>query len=240
MEATLTLAIMGGMISLASTAVGSLLLYSGRLFKEKVQNVSMDFVLGVMLSVTAFSLVGPSLFKDDFKTVFAGLAAGMIFVGFFQKTLNKAKLVSKENSGHLLLAMVLILHNFPEGMGAGAAMVGMKFSDAMTVQFALSVQNVLEGLLLSLALLGLGWRLSYAVIGGIFSGVIEFLGALLSGFILEKSIALLPFLLALSGGAMLMSLLIEMQNGLESRRHIKKDHFALGFLSIPLMSLLVS
>lgn len=244
---TLTLALIGGLISFVSTSLGSLLtVLSRRAQGLRRFRISIDFAIGVMLSATAFSLVGPEMVKAarvgslaQVQTGVAGLFFGMLFIAVMHKFVHRLQVVPAANSSHMLLALALIAHNLPEGMGAGAAMAGLNLRDALAVQGALSVQNVAEGLLLSVALLSMGWTLPWAVAGGIVSGGVEFFGAALSGIALSTSLQILPFLLTVAGGAMLMSVLLEMQEAALSRRIFKLKHFVLGLASIPFLNLVL-
>lgn len=247
MANTLLLALIGGLISFLSTSAGSLLVFiSDKAKRMKPVQISVDFAVGVMLSAAAFSLVGPEILKatihnssQQLQASVAGLAVGFIFIGFMSKLIHRFELASHQSSNHIILALALIFHNFPEGMGAGAAMAGLQIDQAITVQAALSVQNVIEGFLMTIVLMGLGWRRSHAVFGGVFSGLVEFIGAAGAGLILERTQAILPFLLSLAGGAMMMSVMLELVEKLRSHQIIHKQQFALGLLSIPLMNLFI-
>lgn len=247
MENTFLLAVIGGLVSFLSTSLGSLLIYiSDKSKKMKPMQISIDFAAGVMLSAAAFSLIGPGLLKATIKNsshelqaTIAGLAVGFIFIGFINKVIHRLELTSKETVTEMVLALALIFHNFPEGMGSGASLAGLELSKAVTLQFALTAQNIIEGLLITAVLMGLGWKRSIAVVGGIFSGLIELTGAISAGLILEKTQSVLPFLLSLAGGAMLMSVMIELHEKFRSEKVIQKQEFTLGLLSIPIMNLLI-
>lgn len=226
----LLLSVIGGLISAVSTGAGSLLapLFS-KIERLKKYHMSMDFALGVMLSAVAFSLVGPELLKgQELNLVFAGLLAGALFI------LATHKLISHKGSKMLLIS-ALIFHNLPEGMGAGASLAGMDLHDAVPLQVAISIQNIAEGLLLTLLLQSLGLSLFKSVMGGIFSGFIEMSGAVAAGFFMQETTSLLPFFLSLAGGAMMTSVGLEI---FESEK-LEKIQFAGGLLVIPLTNLLL-
>lgn len=247
MASTLLLALIGGLISFLSTSAGSLMIYiSDKTKRIKPIRVSIDFAVGVMLSAAAFSLIGPEILKatvenssQQLHATIAGLAFGFIFVGLVSKLIQRMELSSTQSSSHLLLATALIFHNFPEGMGSGASLAGLQLDKAIPLQVALTIQNVVEGLLMTIVLVGLGWKRSHAVMGGIFSGFVELIGAVGAGLILEQTQSILPFLLSLAGGAMLMSVLIELQDKYRSNQTVHKQQFALGLLSIPIMNFLI-
>lgn len=237
----LELAIIGGIASALSTSAGSLIapiIHSTQ--KLRKYHLSMDFALGVMLSAVAFSLVGPELLKGEHLSLaLSGLFLGIIFILMTHKVISHFTKESQKSSQYLLIA-ALIFHNLPEGMGAGASLAGMELSQAIPLQVAIAIQNVMEGLLLTLLLQNLGMSLFWSVMGGIASGLIEMSGAVSAGFILEQTKALLPFLLTFAGGAMMMSVLQELMESINLGRVLKVKHFVLGLLTIPVTNYLFS
>jgi zinc transporter, ZIP family len=238
----LSLAFLGGIFSLTSTSAGSMLapLFS-KIERLRKYHLSMDFALGVMLSAVAFSLVGPELINGHNHFMnFSGLFLGMGFIYFTHKIIENLNHDNRFNSYKVLLIAALFFHNLPEGMGAGASLAGMKLQQAIPLQVAISVQNVAEGLLLTLLLQSMGLSLFRAVLAGIGSGIIEMSGAITAGYLLEVTQAFLPFLLTLAGGAMMMSVILEFVESKHIGRTIKVQHLFYGLLTIPISNLLVS
>lgn len=233
----LVLATIGGVISAVSTSAGSLLapLFSKFQGLRKI-HMSMDFALGVMLSAVAFSLVGPEIMKGQhLSLVFSGIIAGGLFILSTHKIISYFNRNQKFNSYKILLIAALIFHNLPEGMGAGASLAGMNLQDAIPLQVAISIQNIAEGLLLTLLLQGLGMNLTTSVIGGIISGLIEMSGAVVAGLVMEQTVSLLPFFLSLAGGAMMMSVLMEMMEA----KKVQLSQFMGGLMVIPLTNFIL-
>ena len=236
----LALAIFGGIISAVSTSAGAFLAPIFRHFELlRKYHMSMDFALGVMMSAVAFSLVGPELIKgQSLSLVLAGLGLGAIFILATHKIISFLNRHERFNSYKILLISALIFHNFPEGMGAGASLAGMTFQEAIPLQIAISIQNIVEGLLLTLLLQGLGLNLFWSVLGGMASGLIEFSGALTAGFFMQGTTLLLPFFLALAGGAMMMSVLLELFENYSQGKRIAVSQFITGLMVIPFTNLL--
>lgn len=237
----LTLSFIGGLISLISTSLGSL---SAPLFTKigrlHQYHMSMDFALGVMLSAVAFSLVGPEILKGQHtQTVFSGLIFGSAFIFITHFIIDKFYKNHNLSSNKILLIAALIFHNFPEGMGAGASLAGMTFQEVIPLQVALSIQNIAEGLLLTLLLQGLGLNLFFSVLGGIASGIIEMSGAVLAGYFMQQITGLLPFFLSLAGGAMVTSVGLELHESLSLGKRLKMNKFLSGLFLIPLTNFLL-
>lgn len=237
----MTLAFLGGVVSAVSTSLGSFLApVFTRIEKLRKYHMSMDFALGVMLSAVAFSLVGPNLFTDgEMLKALTGIAVGMMFILVTHHLISMFS-HSQVHSGKILLIAALLLHNFPEGMGAGASLAGMELKQAIPLQAAISIQNIVEGLLLTLLLKTLGLNLFWSVAGGIASGLLEMTGAISAGYMLQQTQHLLSFLLSLAGGAMMMSVILEVKESLSLGRRIQRSQFFWGLATIPLSNLIFS
>src|SRR5690606_21427674 len=225
----MVLASLGGLASFLSTSLGSVLTQVFATSQNlKNLHMSMDFTLGVMLSAAAF-LIAPEL-ASNVSLSLLGLALGIISIILLHNTIHN--LSHGENKSSYLLIAALIFHNFPEGMGAGASLAGMEWNTALSLQTAIAVQNIFEGMVLTLLLISLDVKIKWAVIGGIFSGVIELGGGILAGLLLEQTLATLPFLLSLAGGAMMGSVVLEIWE----TRKINPAQFIMGSALIPIMN----
>lgn len=237
----LALASIGGLISALSTGLGSLAApVFNRFERLRKVHMSMDFALGVMLSAVAFSLVGPELVKGHSTgLVVGGLVAGALFIWFTHYVISYFNQNQKFDSYKILLVSALIFHNLPEGMGAGASLAGMRLHEAIPLQIAISIQNVAEGLLLTLLLRGLGMSLFNSVLGGIFSGLVEMSGAVAAGFVMQETVSYLPFFLSLAGGAMMMSVGLEIFESYSQGKKLVPAQFLGGLMVIPLTNLML-
>lgn len=244
MAQSLGLAIIGGSFSLFSTGIGASA--APRLLKrqESLGNTRrwLDFALGLMLSSVAFSLIGPELLHasslEAFLLVAAAAMGGVLLINtlhLFTDNTPTARSAdpSSATSASKLLALALIFHNFPEGMGAGASLAGMPLAQALPLQAGLIAQNLAEGAMLAACFVGFGWSWRKAIIGSWLSGVVEFLGALTAGVGLEWSRGLLSPLLAFAGGAMLMSVAIDLR---ERGQWPEFRPFLSGLLIVPFLN----
>lgn len=247
MASTLWLGILGGLISFASTALGALLSLSswksGPFFKFKF---SIDFALGLMLSAVAFSLVAPAA-KTSFDNpkLFALSLLGFVFGGlviyglksFIERSEHKEK--TPVSSSQLVLALALIVHNFPEGLASGASLAGLDLKAAIPILTSIAIQNIPEGLLMVLCLKGMGWSLKKSFIGGLFSGVVELIGGVVAGLLLLQVNQALPVILMMAGGAMFVSVVIELKEHGHFLTRVKQPQFAMGVLALPLLTMIL-
>lgn len=246
-------ALIGGFFSFASTGFGALLapILGHRQAGVALTQRALDFAIGVMLSSVAFSLLGPELIHashsaDRFSKVLLGGVLGAGFVWVLKKVFEqratfagRASEASHKQS-KLLLAAVLVLHGFPEGMGAGASMAGLSFSAVLPLQLGLAAQNIVEGAILALCFVGFGWTWRKSVLGSVLSGVVEWVGAGVAGLGMINSPELLSPLLAAAGGAMLVSVVLEIYEQNENKKRVSLKPFLAGLSMIPIMNTVFS
>jgi ZIP family zinc transporter len=240
---------LGGLVSFASTSLGAL---GGHLARGRAGSIrfslSIDFALGLMVSASAFSLIGPAALSaragaDALSAWLVPLAvlAGAGFVALLRgriQALDASPVGAR--SRQLLLASALMLHNFPEGLASGAALAGMGLGASLPILGGISLQNVPEGALMVMCLRAMGWSGPLALLGGLASGGVELLGGALAGILLGSLHGILPALLAFAGGAMVASVLLELSEGEQvMSRRVLSAQFAAGFLPLPLLQLAV-
>jgi zinc transporter ZupT len=109
----------------------------------------------------------------------------------------------------LLLVIVVMVHNIPEGMASGVAFGSIGQTESSTVEnafklaIAISLHNFPEGLAVSLPLVGLGWPKWKAFLLGQFSGILEPLATLPAAFGVMMLKPLLPYVYSFAAGAMI-------------------------------------
>ena len=185
-----------------STILGSLLTFFRPSFPGADKLSSMDFALGMMLSAAAFSLLLPAAqtswtqgLAPFFGTIMLALFGAGVMYGLSQ--------LMQQKSGALLFVVAMMLHNFPEGLAAGAAFKGLTSASSLGLVGAIMLQNIPEGFMTVLAFRSLGLDARYARVGAIASGLIEVLGGGIGGAFVHHAENALPFILAVAGGAML-------------------------------------
>src|SRR5690606_23338817 len=95
-----------------------------------------------------------------------------------------------------LFVIAICLHNLPEGLAIGVGFAGEDMIGARALATGISIQDVPEGLVVALALSGVGYRRGVAVGVAMLSGLIEPLAAVVGVAIIGLSAALLPWGLA--------------------------------------------
>ena len=115
--------------------------------------------------------------------------------------------------------------------GVAAGIPEASIAGAVTLAIGIGIQNFPEGAIISLPLRAEGESKGKAFLGGVLSGVVEPVGAVLTIIAAQLIIPALPYLLSFAAGAMLYvvveELIPEMSQGEHS--NIGTVFFAVGF-----------
>ena len=136
------------------------------------------------------------------------------------------------------LILAVTLHNIPEGMAVGVVYAGVisenagiSAAGALALALGIAIQNFPEGAIISMPLHAEGKSKSKAVAGGVISGAVEPIGALLTILFASQLIPIMPYLLSFAAGAMIYvvveELIPEMSEGEHS--NIGAILFSFGF-----------
>lgn len=223
----------GGIVSLLTTTFGALgVLY--RPSKESFLSVqmkalSLDFAIGMMVTASAFSLIGPAFQAKNHSfssvLVLAALMLGILFIKVTGHFITKN--FHHQQGRAAVFVTAVLLHNFPEGLAAG-------LGDSQ-ILWAIGIQNVPEGLATALAFVSLGFSAPMAFLLSSSSGLIEMLGALFGEYFALGHNAQ-PFMMAFAGGAMMSAAISELRNRINESKFQRKDFFKGAVLLLLLSS----
>jgi zinc transporter ZupT len=134
-----------------------------------------------------------------------------------------------------LLVLAVTIHNIPEGFVQGISFGSLRglqgeklttaFHQAVILAFAIGMQNIPEGLAVSIPLRQIGLSRRKSFFFGQFSGFVEVVGSLFGGVAVFLIRAVLPYALSFAAGAMLFVILKELIP--RSQRH-HKVHGVMG------------
>ena len=137
-----------------------------------------------------------------------------------------------------MMVLAVTLHNIPEGMAVGVVYAGVlsgsaqiTATGALALSIGIAIQNFPEGAIISLPLRAEGESKERAFLGGVLSGIVEPIGAVLTILCERLVVPALPYLLSFAAGAMLYvvveALIPEMSQGKHS--NLGTLAFAVGF-----------
>ncbi|MCF0199061.1 MAG: ZIP family metal transporter [Bacteroidaceae bacterium] len=234
-----------------STIIGSLLGYFIKNVSHAVNDTIVGLCAGVMLSAAVLGLLVPAFeLTPTWSSVWLpclGVVLGVLLLNVLDivtphlHTITGVDLEQHQHNQHLnrvlLFVMAIALHKFPEGMAAGVGFGGESTHDAVNVAIAISLQNVPEGMVIISPLLLAGVSHLRTFVIALVIGLLEVLGVFTGYYLGGLSAAVLPLMLALSGGAMLYVVSDEMIPESHAHGYQKPATYALlvGFVLILLL-----
>ena len=127
-----------------------------------------------------------------------------------------------------MMVLAVTLHNIPEGMAVGVIYAGflsgnmqITAASAFALSLGIAIQNFPEGAIISLPLRAEGEKKSKAFLGGVLSGVVEPIGAVLTLAAAQLILPALPYLLSFAAGAMLYVVIEEMIPEMSQGKHFE-------------------
>ena len=218
---------------------------------DLVQRSLAGFAAGVMVAASIWSLLIPAidqsthLGKLSFLPAFAGFWCGILFLLALDHLIPHLHVGSEQAEGPksnlsrtVMMVLAVTLHNIPEGMAVGVMYAGflsdnpqITAASALALSLGIAIQNFPEGAIISLPLRAEGESKGRAFLGGVFSGVVEPIGAVLTILAAQLVIPALPYLLSFAAGAMLYVVVEELIPEMSQGRHsnLGMVFFAVGF-----------
>ena len=197
---------------------------------EQIQRSLTGFAAGVMVAASIWSLLIPAIEQSSAmgKLSFIPAAVGFWIGVFFLLLLDhiiphlhqhsdKAEGPKSKFQRTTMLVLAVTLHNIPEGMAVGVVYAGYLTGHTQII--------------ISMPLRSEGMGKTKAFVGGVLSGIVEPIGAVLTILAAGLIVPALPYLLSFAAGAMLHvvveELIPEMSAGEYS--NIGTVFFAVGF-----------
>ena len=245
-------AVYGILIPFLGTSLGAAcVFFLKKTLSDRVQRSLTGFAAGVMVAASVWSLLIPSIEQSAALGAFAfvpaavGFWAGILFllaldhiIPHLHQNSGQAEGPKSRLQRTTMMVLAVTLHNIPEGMAVGVVYAGylsgsaqITAAGALALSLGIAIQNFPEGAIISMPLRAEGMGKGRAFWGGVLSGVVEPIGAVLTILAARHIVPALPYLLSFAAGAMLYvvveELIPEMSQGDHS--NIGTVFFAVGF-----------
>ena len=218
---------------------------------DLVQRSLAGFAAGVMVAASIWSLLIPAIEQSEgmgklsFLPAFIGFWVGVLFLLLLDHLIPHLHVGSNQTEGlksrlgrTTMMVLAVTLHNIPEGMAVGVMYAGflagnaqITAASALVLSLGIAIQNFPEGAIISMPLRAEGESKGRAFFGGVLSGVVEPIGAVLTILAAQLVISVLPYFLSFAAGAMLYVVVEELIPEMSQGRHsnLGTVFFAAGF-----------
>ena len=218
---------------------------------DLVQRSLAGFAAGVMVAASIWSLLIPAIEQSEgtgklsFLPAFIGFWVGVLFLLLLDHLIPHLHVGSNQAEGpksrlgrSTMMVLAVTLHNIPEGMAVGVVYAGflagnaqITAASALVLSLGIAIQNFPEGAIISMPLRAEGESKDKTFLGGVLSGVVEPVGAMLTILAAQLVIPALPYFLSFAAGAMLYVVVEELISEMSQGKHSNLGTlaFAVGF-----------
>ena len=248
----MTAAFWGILIPFLGTTLGAAcVFFMKKSLGDLVQRSLAGFAAGVMVAASIWSLLIPAIEQSEnmgvfsFLPAFIGFWVGVLFLLLLDHLIPHLHVGSDQSEGPksklgrtTMMVLAVTLHNIPEGMAVGVMYAGflagntqITAASALALSIGIAIQNFPEGAIISMPLRAEGESRERAFLGGVLSGAVEPIGAVLTIIAAQLIIPALPYLLSFAAGAMLYVVVEELIPEMSQGRHsnLGTVFFAVGF-----------
>lgn len=245
-------AVYGVLIPFLGTSLGAAcVFFLKKSLGDLVQRALTGFAAGVMVAASIWSLLIPAIARSAeqgrwaFAPAAVGFWVGVLFllgldhaIPHLHRNAQQAEGPKSQLRRTTMMVLAVTLHNIPEGMAVGVVYAGYLAGDAqitsagaLALSLGIAIQNFPEGAIISLPLRAEGMGQTKAFAGGVLSGVVEPVGAVVTIWAAQAVLPALPYLLSFAAGAMLYVVVEELIPEMSQGRHSNVGTlcFALGF-----------
>jgi len=247
----ITQAFIAACFTWAMTAVGAAVVFIVTEVNRKLLDLMLGFTSGVMIAISYWSLLAPSIEMAEGGSLPAWFPAaiGFLLGGFFLRGIDKilphlhpgfpvgeAEGIKTTWQRNTLLVLAMALHNIPEGLAIGvafgAAATGLPSATlamAIALAIGIGIQDFPEGLAVSVPLRGSGMSRLKSFFYGQLSAIVEPIASVIgaAGVIFARPV--LPYALAFAAGAMVFIVIEELIP--ESQRFGNKHLATMGAIA---------
>ena len=245
-------AVYGVLIPFLGTSLGAAcVFFLKKSLGDLIQRALTGFAAGVMVAASIWSLLIPAIERSAergrwaFAPAAVGFWVGVLFLLGLDHAIPHLHRNAQQTEGPksqlrrtTMMVLAVTLHNIPEGMAVGVVYAGYLAGDAqitsagaLALSLGIAIQNFPEGAIISLPLRAEGMGQTKAFAGGVLSGVVEPVGAVVTIWAAQAVLPALPYLLSFAAGAMLYVVVEELIPEMSQGRHSNVGTlcFALGF-----------
>ena len=241
--------IFGMLIPLIGTLLGAAVVYAKKYkISDNLRRIMVGGTSGIMISIAVWGMIEPAVlgmkevFKNGIIPVVICFCGGVLFqcildaiVPHTHAYANITEGPKSELDTEIKVMLTEVIHHIPEGIALGAIYAGhflkiqwLSASMALVLAIAIAVQNIPEALFVSIPIRENGTNTGKAFFMGMVSGVPIPLLGIITVIIALLFPDILPYVMALAGGALIYTTIEEIPQ-LASKKD--NDKGALAFVT---------
>ena len=199
-----------GVIALIGTMIGALLGVTMKKPSKRVLGNIIGFASGLMLSIVVFELIPEATSKTGFFRTLLFLVLGIIIVVIIDTISNFSSNINfKYTKVAFMVAMGIMIHNFPEGLIMGFGFVNGE-SLGLKMSVIIAIHDVPEGLAVAAPLMLSGIKNTRILFYAFLTALPTAIGAWIGIYVGSISTNILGNALAFASGVMLYVIYGEM------------------------------
>ena len=234
-----------------TSIIGSIIGFLFKKLPHKWNDTILGYCAGLMLAASTLGLIVPAFEHSSSNTyviVIISVIVGALFLNLLDYItphmhyitgLDKEEHKNNRSLNNVLLfVMAIAIHKLPEGIAAGVSINNaIDYESSLLVSLSIALQNIPEGIVIIAPLILAGVSNLRTLLIAISIGILEIIGVFIGYGLGNISEYLLPFMLAIAGGAMLYVTSDEMIPETHSHGYQKQATYALllGFMTFIIM-----
>ncbi len=236
------------------TALGSAVVFCFKSIHKKPLDIMLSVSAGLMTAASIWSLTIPAinlaneLWQNSWLLPAIGFLCGGFFIIISGIIIDKKLPNAIEKKRSMLIIGVMPLHNIPEGLAVGVGfsgfaigMSGCSLTGALMIALGIGIQNIPDGIAISVPLYRDGMSKRKAFLIGQSSGIMEIIAAIIGYFITISIRSILPFFFTFAAGAMITVVISELIPDIAPQnRTLSVFGFIIGFVIMMILDLAIA
>lgn len=246
------LLLLASLFTYSLTALGASVVFYFKSTHKRALDIMLSISAGLMTSASIWSLIIPAmslsdeLWHNQWLLPCTGFLFGGLFISLSSLFISKKLPNATNKKQNILIISVIPLHNIPEGLAVGVSFSGFALQiancslySALMIALGIGIQNIPDGISISLPLYRNGISKGKAFFYGQASGLLEIVAAIIGYFVTIAVRSVLPFFLAFASGAMITVVISELIPDIApENRNLGVLGFIIGFTAMMLLDLI--
>lgn len=236
------------------TALGAAVVFCFKSIYKRALDVMLSISAGLMTAASIWSLTLPAisladeLWHNNWLLPCIGFLLGGLFIIVSGIIIDKKLPTAINKKRSILIIGVMPLHNIPEGLAVGVSFSGFALGmssctlySALMIAFGIGIQNIPDGIAISVPLYRDGMSKGKAFFCGQTSGIMEIIAAVIGYFVTITVRSILPLFLTFAAGAMITVVISELIPDIApENRTLGVFGFIIGFTIMMLLDLAIT